>query len=91
MHHNICSSTDAFDSAPRVELPSFDGANPKLWHRRCEEYYHRWSTPTELWVSYASSLFIGAAATWLESYLNQVSQPSWTDFVAAVITRFSRN
>lgn len=30
--------SDASASAPRVELPSFEGSNPRLWQRRCEEY-----------------------------------------------------
>jgi hypothetical protein len=76
---------------PRVELPQFDGSNPKLWQRRCEDYFQRWQTPTMLWVSSASDQFVGAAATWLESYLHQHRQSVWTDFVAAVLARFFRN
>jgi hypothetical protein len=74
-----------------VELLQFDGANPKLWQRRSEEYFTRWRTQGHLWVSYASSLFIGDAATWLEAYLHQNPRPPWTKFVAAVITHFGRN
>lgn len=37
------SSATTSGSAPRVELPQFDGSNPKLWQRRCEEYFQRWS------------------------------------------------
>jgi hypothetical protein len=29
-----------------VELPHLEGSNPKLWQRRCEEYFQRWGTPT---------------------------------------------
>jgi hypothetical protein len=36
---------DTYLSGPRVELPQFDGSNPKLWQRRCEEYFHQWNTP----------------------------------------------
>jgi hypothetical protein len=82
---------DGDSLGPRVELPQFDGANPKLWQRRSEEYFTRWRTQGHLWVSYASSLFVGDAATWLEAYLHQNPRPSWTEFVAAVITRFGRN
>jgi len=85
------SVTDASASAPRVELPQFDGNNSKLWQRRCEEYFQRWNTPRLLWISYASSLFVGAAATWLESYVQASPQADWSEFVAAVQARFTRN
>jgi hypothetical protein len=84
-------NSDGDSLGPRVELPQFDGANPKLWQRQSEEYFTRWRTQGHLWVSYASSLFVGDAATWLEAYLHQNPQPPWTEFVAAVITRFGRN
>lgn len=83
-------STDT-GHGPRVELPQFDGANPKLWQRRCEVYFQRWQTPASMWASYASDHFVGAAATWLESYLQQHHRPVWSEFVAAVLARFSRN
>ena len=82
---------DASVSAPRVELPQFEGPNPKLWQRRCEEYFRRWGMPMELWVSYASSQFTGAAAIWLEAFPTKKPQETWEEFVAAVQGRFMRN
>jgi hypothetical protein len=67
--HQPVSPPDSSYSASRVELPSFDGSNPKLRRRHCDEYFIRWGTPEELKVSYASSLFTAAVATWLESFL----------------------
>jgi hypothetical protein len=69
----------------------FDGNNPKLWQRRCQEYFQHWATPLEHWVSYGSSQFIGAVATWLESYLTKFPQAGWGDFVQSVQHRFMRN
>jgi hypothetical protein len=83
--------SDALVSAPRVELPQFDGTNSKLWQRRCEEYFHRWDTPSSCWISYASSQFVGAAATWLEAFLTKCPQATWAEFVQAVQARFMRN
>uniref|UniRef100_A0ACD5WWR9 Uncharacterized protein n=1 Tax=Avena sativa TaxID=4498 RepID=A0ACD5WWR9_AVESA len=87
------NSSRGTDSAlgPRVELPQFDGSNPKLWQRRCEDYFQRYQMQPTSWASYASDHFVGAAATWLESYLQQHQRPLWTEFVAAVLARFSRN
>jgi hypothetical protein len=74
-----------------VELPQFDGSNLKLWQRLCVEYFQHWQTPEAQWVSYASGQFIGAAATWLEAYLQQSPDSLWVDFPAAVVVRFSMN
>jgi len=83
--------SDASASAPRVELPPFEGSNPKLWQRRCEEYFQRWGTPEALCISYSTNQFTGAAATWLEAYLNKFSKSTWSEFVKAVQARFMRN
>jgi hypothetical protein len=47
--------------------------------------------PGHHWISYGSSQFVGAAATWLESFLTRSSNASWVEFVLAVQTRFQRN
>jgi hypothetical protein len=72
-------------------LPQFDGSTPKLWQHRCEEYFARWQTLETSKVPYASSLFIGAAAVWLESYLPKSPHATWAEFTLAVQTRFCRN
>ncbi|KAK1686898.1 hypothetical protein QYE76_047746 [Lolium multiflorum] len=82
---------DASTSAPRVELPHFEGTNPKLWQRRSEEYFQRWNTPRILWVSYSTSQFTGAAATWLESFLERNPCAEWQELVDGVMARFMRN
>jgi hypothetical protein len=87
----LATETDTHVHASPVDLPQFDGANRKLWQRPCEEYFQRWQTPSTLWASYASGQFSGAAATWLEAFLNQTTNPSWTEFTAAVHAQFSRN
>jgi len=44
-----------------------------------------------MWASYASDHFVGAAATWLESHLQEHPRPVWSEFVAAILARFCRN
>jgi hypothetical protein len=85
------SVSDAIASAPRVELLQFKGANPKLWQRRCEEYFLRWNNPTSHWVLYGSLQFTSAATTLLESYITKYPEATWAEFVAAVLIRFMRN
>lgn len=72
------NSTDFLDLGPRIELPRFDGANPKLWQSRCEDYFKLWNMPQSLWISYVSSLFEGAVARWLESV--HFPHISWEEF-----------
>jgi hypothetical protein len=54
-------------------------------------FLERWSMTEELWASQASNQFIEAASTLLQSYLHQHQQPSWTDFVDAILAHFCRN
>jgi hypothetical protein len=69
-HIQATLGTDASHPGPRADLPQFDGANPKLWQHRCEEYFRRCGTALSFWPSYASSMFVGDTATWMEVYLN---------------------
>ncbi|XP_071679939.1 uncharacterized protein [Lolium perenne] len=85
------SDSHNFASGFRFDLPHFDGANPKLWQRRCEEQFRRNLTASNLWVTLAADQFMGAAATWLGAFLHQYPQPSWMQFTEAVLARFSRN
>jgi hypothetical protein len=55
---NTCrqTGTDSGNSASvhRLDLPQFDGSNPKLWQRRCEEQFRRGLTPANQWTSLSS-------------------------------------
>jgi hypothetical protein len=42
-------------------------------------------------VSYAPSLFIGDAATWLEAYLQQNPRLPWLDFTSTILVGFGHN
>ena len=88
---NFVECTDHFTPGPRVELPRFDGVQPRLWQSRCEEYFQLWGTPSSLWVPYVSAQFDGAAAKWLEAYKHKYPQGSWDDFCLAHQARFGRN
>ena len=82
---------DHFTPGPRVELPRFEGLQPRLWQSRCEEYFQIWGTPPSLWVSYASAQFEGAAAKWLEAFRQKFPKAIWDDFCIALQARFGRN
>jgi len=50
---------DAPDSPPRgrtpkVDMPKFDGENPKLWQIHCEDYFELYDTSPRMWVKLAA-------------------------------------
>lgn len=83
--------TEHFMPGPRVELPQFDGAHPRLWQSRCEVYFALWGTPSSLWITYASAQFEGAAVKWLEAYKHSYPESRWEDFCIALQACFGRN
>jgi hypothetical protein len=84
-------TADVFGTGPRVELPRFDGTNPRLWQDRCEDYFQFWDTPKHMWTQYASARFDGAAARWLEAARRRIPRATWAEFCQHLHTRFGRN
>lgn len=50
---------------PKLNFPSFDGTNPKLWQSKCEKYFHMYATEVSMWVQVATMHFEGVADRWL--------------------------
>ena len=85
------TASDVYGFGPRIELPRFDGSNPKLWQTRSEDYFRFWNTPTNQWISLATSLFEGPAARWLESVRRRVPNATWDEFCRLLHNKFGRN
>lgn len=83
--------TEQFGFGPRIDLPRFDGTNPRLWQTRCEDYFSMCGTPRQLWIQFASTMFEGPAARWLESVQRRVPGASWEEFCRLLQCRFGRN
>ncbi|XP_073360723.1 uncharacterized protein [Aegilops tauschii subsp. strangulata] len=83
--------SDGKSFGPRIELPRFDGSNPKLWQSQCEDYFRFWNTPSNQWIPFASALFDGTAVRWLESVQRRAPNVSWTEFCELLQSRFGRN
>ena len=47
---------------PRMDVPKFDGDQPKLWQIQCEDYFEMYGTAPSLWVRLTSLQFSGPAA-----------------------------
>lgn len=39
---------------PQLEFPRFGGTNPKIWIRRCENFFDVYETPKSHWVKLAT-------------------------------------
>lgn len=83
--------SDSYGFGPRIDLPHFDGTNPRLWQARCEDYFSMCGTPRSLWVQFASTMFEGPAARWLESVQHRAPSASWEEFCRLLQCRFGRN
>ncbi|WVZ54205.1 LOW QUALITY PROTEIN: hypothetical protein U9M48_005042 [Paspalum notatum var. saurae] len=76
---------------PKLQFPSFDGDNPKLWTSRCEDYFDLYHVDPLLWVRVAAMHFTGATARWFMSVESRVRSASWSQFAQLLIERFDRD
>jgi hypothetical protein len=65
---------------PKMDVPKFDGDNPKLWQIQCEDYFKMYDTAPSLWVRLASLQFYGPAAKWLSSIKSLIRKYTWNEF-----------
>jgi hypothetical protein len=88
VHHDINSGeldrrgelSRGLGGLPKINFPVFDGSNPKLWQKQCEDYFDMYATEEFVWIKAATMHFHGVAARWL----------SWRQFCQFVYDRFGR-
>ncbi|CAO2183142.1 unnamed protein product [Urochloa humidicola] len=78
-------------SIPNLDFPKFDGSNPKIWIRRCENYFDVMNVSQSHWVKLAVMHFGGSAAFWMQSIEMDVKLLSWEHLCQAVVERFERD
>jgi len=61
------STNSGLGKLPKIPFPTFDGDNPKLWIRQCENYFDMYDIDTSYWYKIASMHFKVAAGRWLQS------------------------
>jgi hypothetical protein len=66
----------------------FDGANPKLWKRRCETYFKLYVVPMHRWIGLATMHFEESTTFWLQSIESKLREMNWEDLCVSIITRF---
>jgi hypothetical protein len=52
---------------PKLNYPEFYGTHPKLWQKRCENYFHMYGVDPAMWIQVSTMSFLGPAACWLHS------------------------
>lgn len=76
---------------PKLNFPTFDGLNPKLWQARCEDYFHMYGVDPLVWIQVATMQFSGPAARWLQSVKPRLATTSWEDFGRLLKDRFGKD
>ena len=73
---------------PKMQFPTFDGENPKIWIDNCENYFTIYTIPERLWVTATSMHLQGNAAMWWQAYKQTHRKISWKDFCSTVQSKF---
>lgn len=62
----------------KLDFPSFDGENPKLWLKNCEDYFDLYSVESPIWLKVATMHFLPSldAGCWKQSVKDEL--PSMT-------------
>jgi hypothetical protein len=76
---------------PKLNFPTFDGENPKLWIKRSRDYFDMYAVEPQVWVRVSTMNFVGAAAWWLSSIEESSQLASWSIFCQALLERFGRD
>lgn len=87
----ISQASNFSHSVPPLDFPRFDGTNPKIWIRRCENYFDICAIVPEHWVKLALVHFSGSAAFWMQSIEMDLRKCSWNTLCQAVVDRFERD
>jgi hypothetical protein len=68
---------NSLGNLPKLNFSSFDGENPKLWKKRCEDYFHIYAVDPSVWIRVATMQFTGPAARWWQSVEYRAPTMSW--------------
>jgi len=75
---------------PQLSFPSFDGSNPKIWKKKCENFFDIYAIPAYMWVKLSTMYFTGSAAFWLQAMETKFTSTSWDNLCQAVCSCFER-
>jgi hypothetical protein len=70
---------------PKWTFPRFDGLEPKIWLRKCADYFTMYRVPEAVWVTSASLHMEGNASRWFQIFKLQYGLVTWEEFMDVVM------
>ncbi|KAL4309574.1 hypothetical protein GQ457_01G052960 [Hibiscus cannabinus] len=82
------TNPSSFCPRPKIEIPMFDGTNPRSWVRKCQRYFNIFAVPETQKLELATMYLTDKAEIWFDGYIMQKHKLSWHEFVADICHRF---
>jgi hypothetical protein len=76
---------------PKLNFPTFDGSDPKLWLSRCIDYFELYEVERCRRIMVATMHFVPPASHWLPSVDSKLKTCSWLQFTSLLLDRFGRD
>ncbi|KAK9713235.1 hypothetical protein RND81_06G013500 [Saponaria officinalis] len=73
---------------PKLEFPTFDGRNPRIWMKKCLKYFNLCKIPDNQRIDLASMYMVGRAESWFNSYIVVRQNVVWDEFIVDLCARF---
>lgn len=78
-------------SLPPINFRRFNGSNPRIWRRQCENFFSLYNVPDDIWVKMGVMHFDGSTLYWLQSAEERLLTMSCGELCEASIGRFGRD
>ncbi|KAK9684868.1 hypothetical protein RND81_10G238500 [Saponaria officinalis] len=73
---------------PKLEFPTFDGRNPRIWMKKCLKYFNLCKISDNQRVDLASMYMVGRVESWFNSYIVVRQNVVWDEFIVDLCARF---
>jgi hypothetical protein len=77
LHQSSQSSSSSHSHTPKINFPTFDGTNPRLWKDKYESYFEIFGVSDALKPRFAALNFTGPAEAWLQTLELRGRTQSW--------------
>lgn len=74
--------------APKLEIPLFDGENPRWWVRQCERMFTLYQVPEQHMITLASAYLNDMGDAWLQGWIRVKEGSPWSVFADDLCERF---
>lgn len=92
-HHKSVPKQEKKDSInkhamPKMNFPTFDGTNPRVWLDNCLNYFEIYQLPEGMWITAAVLHLQDNAAKWHQAYKQKNTFKNWQQFSEIVEQEF---